>query len=144
MQILCLGKVTEEYKKSDIYNQILKQKNIILKGRVKHSEVESYIAKVDFILNTSLAEGLSNVFLEGWNLRKPVVSYIVNPNEYLTKGQAGYCAGGSLQNLIDKLKEIKGNNDYFMFHGQKGKEILMKNHNMEQIISKYIDVFNNK
>ena len=103
IKIICLGHETKNFKKTRIFEQIKKQKNLILLGRVNIDKVSRYISQVDFILNTSPSEGLSNVFLEGWDLEKPIISFKVNPNQYLTKGEAGFCAKNSYSDLIKKL-----------------------------------------
>jgi hypothetical protein len=140
-KITCLGHVTEDFKTTETYVEITKQNNLILKGRVKAHEVPFYIANSDYILNTSPSEGLSNVFLEAWDKEKPVISYIVNPNQYLTTGEAGYCAHGSYTKLISLLREIEKDTVFLKYHGRKGKEILDKHHKPEVIIPKYIQVF---
>lgn len=141
LKILCLGHVSDNFKLTSLYKEINNQENLFLIGRVPAQQVHSYIARANFVLNTSPAEGLSNVFLEGWDLAKPVISYVVNPNEYLTKGRAGYCAKNSYSNLIKKLKTIMRDKEFMKFHGKKGKKILIKNHSEELILSKYEKLF---
>ena len=143
LKILCLGQVSKNFERLEVYNNIKTQKNIYLMGRVDAHQVPKYIAKANFVLNTSPSEGLSNVFLEGWDLSKPVISFVVNPNEYLSTGNAGYCAKGSLNNLVNKIKLIKEDREFLSFHGEKGKEILERNHNPELILSKYEQLFIN-
>lgn len=141
IKILCLGNVTKEYEKTVTYKRIKEQKNLILLGRVPMEEVSMYISKADFILNTSPSEGLSNVFLEGWDQNKPVISYIVNPNQYLSIGEAGFCAQNSYSKLILKLKSILKDKEFMIYHGEKGKNILAKNHFSQIIIPKYYNLF---
>lgn len=141
MKIICLGHVTDNFRKTKIYKEIEQQKNIILLGRVSNSQVSSYISKAKFILNTSPSEGFSNVFLEGWDLEKPVISFIVNPNEYLSKGEAGYCAAGSYENLSSKLNDILNDQEWISSKGVNGKKLLLKNHSIEEILPKYINLF---
>ncbi len=141
IKIICLGNITENFKKTKIFQQIKKQKNLILLGRVPMEEVSTYISRADFILNTSPSEGLSNVFLEGWDQNKPVISYIVNPNQYLTIGEAGFCAQNSYSEFIFKLKRILKDKEFMIYHGEKGKMILAKNHFSKIIIPKYYNLF---
>lgn len=141
MKIICLGHVTDSFKKTKIYEEIKNQNNLILVGRVPASKVSSYISMADFVLNTSPSEGFSNVFLEGWDQKKPVVSYKVNPNQYLTQGKAGYCAQNSYSKLIKKLHEILKDRIFMSYHGNKGKEILKKNHLPKVILPKYYKLF---
>lgn len=144
LTIICLGQVSENFKKTKIFHEIEQQKNLILVGRVPYNQVGYYISKADFILNTAPAEGLSNVFLEGWDLEKPVISFSVNPNEYLTKFEAGYCAEKSYENLMSTLRSIHKNGEVLKFYGKNGKNLLKDNHTMEVLIPKYIDLFSSK
>ncbi len=139
--IICLGHVSKYFTKTKIFQEIEQQKNLILVGRVPHNQVSAYISNVDFILNTSPSEGLSNVFLEGWDQKKPVISYTVNPNEYLTKEEAGYCALNSYEKLISKLHSILKDSELLKRYGENGYNLLNKNHVMEVIIPKYLDLF---
>ena len=141
LKILCLGRTLDHFKISNTYKEIQAQNNLFLKGRIPADKVPSYIAQANFVLNTSPAEGLSNVFLEGWNLGKPVISYVVNPNEYLTKGEAGYCAKESYIDLVENVKIIIKDNEFLKYSGEKGKRIVIENHNEELILSKYVNLF---
>ena len=143
LKILCLGRTLDHFKISNTYKEIRAQNNLFLKGRIPADKVPSYIAQANFVLNTSPAEGLSNVFLEGWGLGKPVISYVVDPNEYLTKGEAGYCAENSYEVLVKKIKDVMRDKEFMKYHGQKGKKIVLENHNEELILSKYEKLFSN-
>lgn len=143
LKILCLGRTLDHFKLSPTYKEIRAQKNLFLKGRIPADKVPSYIAQANFVLNTSPAEGLSNVFLEGWGLEKPVISYAVDPNEYLTKGEAGYCAENSYKDLVKRIKDVMRNEEFMKYHGKKGKKIVLENHNEELILSKYENLFSN-
>lgn len=141
MKIICLGHVTEKFANTITFQEIKKQENISLKGRVPYNEVSKYISKADFVLNTSPSEGFSNVFLEGWDQEKPVISLKVDPNRYLTKGEAGFCAQNSYSKLLVKIRGILNDTEFINYHGKKGKEILIKKHNPELIISQYEHLF---
>ena len=144
MSIICLGHVTDNFRNTNVYSQIENQENLILKGRVPNEKVAYYISKANFIINTSPSEGLSNVFLEGWDLEKPVISYIVNPNQYLTKGNAGFCAKGSYKDLVINLQKKYKDRKFLNAKGKNGKEILIKNHSSSKILKKYITLIHQK
>ncbi len=141
MKIICLGHITDEFKKTEIYQQIKRQTNLILIGRVPNNEVGAYISQVDFVLNTSPSEGLSNVFLEAWANEKSVVSFKVDPNEYLSSKEAGWCAKGSYNRLIQILQIINQDKELLKDRGKRGREILIKNHVPEVILPKYYKLF---
>ena len=74
-------------------------------------------------------------------MEKPIISYVVNPNEYLTKGEAGYCAKESYIDLVENVKIIIKDNEFINYSGEKGKRIVIENHNEELILSKYVNLF---
>lgn len=141
MKIVCLGNVSDAFKNTSLYSEIKRQSNIVLVGNVPYKEVANYISKVDFIINTSPSEGLSNVFLEGWSQEKPILSLTVNPNQSLTLGEGGYCAQGSYPSFITKNREILKDKKFMEYYGRKGKEILIKNHYPEIVLPKYYELF---
>ena len=123
MRVICLGHVSNHFRTSKLFQQLKKQENLIFIGRVKYHEIGNFILKADFVLNTSPSEGLSNVFLEGWDLEKPVVSYKVNPNQYLTEGKAGYCADGSFEKFKEIIMQILSDKKTMINYGQNGKKL---------------------
>lgn len=141
MQILCLGKVSDSFKSSRLFQDIVKQDNIALMGYILNENIYRYISKADFVLSTSPVEGFSNVFLEGWNQSKPVISLNVDPNKSLSDGECGYCAKGSYENLKIHINKILNDKKYMDYHGKKGKERLMKDHTSELISQKYFNLF---
>ena len=68
--------------------------NVELAGPLTHAETQRRIAEHRVVINTSPAEGFSNVMLEGWSLGRPCVTLAVNPSRLLTADRFGICAGG--------------------------------------------------
>jgi len=95
--------------------------NVNQLGRINQKEMYEHYKISKFIISTSKIEGFPNVFLQAFANNKPIVSYIVNPDNFLEKSRGGFCANGDLkdfQKYVDKLynskKKIKemGNNGY--------------------------------
>jgi len=141
LKIVCLGNVSKEYENSLTFKKIKEQDNLILVGRVGNEKVAGYISKVNFVLNTSPSEGLSNVFLEGWSQEKPIISFRVDPNKYLKNGKAGFCAENNYDRLVDIVQKIQEDKQVLVIFGKNGKEILIKNHFPETILPKYFNLF---
>ena len=142
IKILCLGKISDSFKSSRLYHDIVRQENISLLGYIPYENIYRHISKADFVLSTSPVEGFSNVFLEGWNQSKPVISLNVDPNKSLSEGECGFCANGSYQEFKIHINKILKDKSYMAYHGKKGKERLMKDHTSELISQKYFNLFN--
>lgn len=68
--------------------------NVDLLGPLEYVESQRCIARSRVVVNTSPAEGVSNVMLEGWALGKPAVTLTVNPSRLLHHEGLGRCADG--------------------------------------------------
>ena len=73
--------------------------NVDVFGPVDYQEAQQLIARSRLVLNTSAAEGFSNVMLEGWALGTPAVTLAVNPGGLLADGRwpAADATGSSLR-----------------------------------------------
>ena len=71
--------------------------NVKFLGRVKYDESWKYFKNCNFLINTSIAEGFPNTFIQAWMCNKPVVSLNVNPDNLINKYRVGFCANGNLK-----------------------------------------------
>ena len=121
---------------------ILKQlRNVSLVGRLSHTDALGSIARTKLVINTSPAEGFSNVFLEAWTLGKPVISLHANPNGLLHEGGFGYCAGGDMRSMIDVIH-------YYLTHenerrkvGERGRAYIEITHVPDVVCQLYEGLF---
>jgi glycosyltransferase involved in cell wall biosynthesis len=90
----------------DVVARLRTMPNVVLHGRQEHERTLKLIASSRVVLNTSPSEGFSNVMLEGWSLRKPVVSLSVDPNRLLSGGRLGLCGGGSIDLMAEGLGRL--------------------------------------
>jgi len=81
-------------KSKKILEKLIKNKNVVFKGGLSHSETINLIANSKALINTSNYEGFPNIFLEAWATGVPVISLNINPGEVFTKYELGaYCDG---------------------------------------------------
>jgi glycosyltransferase involved in cell wall biosynthesis len=88
-------------KSEKIYEKLKNIKNVVLKGRLGHSETLQLIANAKALISTSNYEGFPNIFLEAWAAGVPVISLKVNPGNVINKYGLGICCDGDL----NKMKE---------------------------------------
>ena len=65
------------------------------------------IAGARALLNTSVAEGFPNAFLEAWALGTPVISLFVDPANLIRTHRLGYVCDGNMDMLLDLLQREK-------------------------------------
>jgi glycosyltransferase involved in cell wall biosynthesis len=115
--------------------------NLHVLGHVPFSKIDRYFAAADIFLNTSEEEGFPNSFLQAWANQTPVVSLNVNPNNILTDEKIGRFADNSFDRLQTQIKELVTNQEMRNKLGDKSNRYLQKNHSVQAIADRYMEVF---
>jgi glycosyltransferase involved in cell wall biosynthesis len=111
--------------------------NVDLLGPQTYDEAQRSIARSRVVLNTSAAEGFSNVMLEGWALAKPALTLTVNPNGLLGDDGLGRCAGGSVGRLAIMLEQSLADDAWLSATGQRARDYVRATHGADAVCSRY-------
>ena len=111
--------------------------NVDLLGAQTCDEAQWLIARSRVVLNTSPAEGFSNVMLEGWALAKPALTLAVNPNDLLGDGGLGLCADGSIDRLAALLGQSLADDAWLAATGQRAREYVRDVHGADTVCARY-------
>jgi glycosyltransferase involved in cell wall biosynthesis len=77
----------------------------LLSARPRDELLHLYASAVA-VVNTSLAEGFPNTFLEAWSHGTPTLSLRVDPDGTIERFSLGSCAGGSLARLAEATRAM--------------------------------------
>ena len=128
-----------------LYNYIKRQskelKNFEFLGVVPFEEIDYYFNKAWILINTSMFEGFPNSFLQAWMNYMPVVSVNANPDDVITDYKLGFCSG-SLKRLKEDLSILLNNNDLINEIGMNGRKYVENNHDIKNVLPRYIQLFN--
>ena len=102
-KIIIVGQPCDS-KSEKIYGLLKKKENVILKGRLGHSETLALIAGAKALINTSNFEGFPNIFLEAWASGVPVISLKVNPGNVINNYGLGICCDGDINKMRDAME----------------------------------------
>jgi len=80
--------------------------NLDLYEDVPWSKMDNYFARARVFVNTSTYEGFPNTFVQAALHGAPVVSWRVDPDQLLSTGQLGLCAGESFDRLVDLVQGL--------------------------------------
>jgi glycosyltransferase involved in cell wall biosynthesis len=80
--------------------------NLDLYEDVPWSKIDNYFARARVFVNTSTYEGFPNTFVQAALHGAPVVSWRVDPDQLLSTGQLGLCAGESFDRLVDLVQGL--------------------------------------
>ena len=69
-------------------------------------EIQGYFNSVALFIGTSQYEGFPNTYLQACIGSTPIVSYKVNPDNFINENNVGYCADGDLEKMIDQINRL--------------------------------------
>ena len=115
-------------------------KNVRFLGFIPLHSVSNYFEKAWVFVNTSTMEGFPNTFFQAWSAFTPVLSLNVDPDEVICKNKLGFHSGNFAQMVTDLDTLIK-NNELRQQLGSNGRHYVEKEHNVDRVISQYIDLF---
>jgi glycosyltransferase involved in cell wall biosynthesis len=90
-----------------IYEELRRKKNVILKGRLNHTDTINSIANAKALINTSYSEGFPNIYLEAWGTGVPVISLTVNPGNIFDNYNLGIYCNSDINKMKDSIETFK-------------------------------------
>lgn len=114
------------------------QSNLEWLGAVSHDDIMGYFQQTKVLVNTSVAEGFPNTFLQAGAAKTPIVSLKVNPDNFINQYSCGFCANNNFQMLVKFCQTLLktqglihqyGNNNYkyiSQFHSLNNVRILTR------------------
>jgi len=110
--------------------------NVELIEYVPYQIIEKYFANSFIFINTSKFEGFPNTFLQAGKYGVPILSYNVDPDNFIENYKCGVVAHGNLKQLISGFEDIKDRN--WLEYSQNIKNYVITHHNVEEQVNKLI------
>jgi len=97
-----------------VKNQAESLTNIDFFPAVPAEKISTFFLQAKILVNTSTAEGFPNAFLQAGASKTPVLSFKVNPDNYLNNYRCGLVGRKQFKELLDKPARVKtmGQNHY--------------------------------
>lgn len=125
----------------EIKRQAAELSNFDFMGVVEFNEIDQHFQRASMLVNTSLFEGYPNSFIQAWNNYTPVISLNADPDEIICKFKLGFHSL-TFNQLVNDVKWLLTNNDLLKDYGCNGKNYVLKEFRMEDIIDQYVRLFN--
>lgn len=129
---------------SNYYKEKIKELNSISNfkflGELKNEEVNALLLKTHILINTSLAEGFSNTFVQAWLRKVVVVSMNSNPNGTLTEQNIGFVEN-NLDKIITRVGLLMENKKDLMIMADKAYYYALEHHDIDRNLNKIIAFF---
>lgn len=115
-------------------------KNLKFVERVTFGEIQDYFNRAMLFVGTSEYEGFPNTYLQACLGKTPIISYKVNPDEFITKNNLGYCADGNFEKMIEQVKKILSDKNDWEEKSKNAYEYAKQNHDIEKIAKQWEEV----
>lgn len=116
-------------------------KNLEMIGSIPFGETFAWFERAYLFVNTSIAEGLSNTFIQAWLARTPVLSLRHDPNGWIKKHNLGWCTEGGLSIFLEKAKIVLEDEDMLQKLGDECQRFAIRTFATEKIIDAYMHLF---
>ncbi|HOK65958.1 MAG TPA: glycosyltransferase family 4 protein [Anaerohalosphaeraceae bacterium] len=99
-------------------------------------ELGRFFAAAKVFVNTSDAEGFPNTFIQAAAAGTAILSWQVNPDQFLTKYQCGLSCGGTMERLVQGLGFLLDRQRYLEI-GQNGLRYVRECHDIAVLVQRY-------
>jgi glycosyltransferase involved in cell wall biosynthesis len=117
---------------SVLMREIDETPNLEYLGARGQSEVNELVARAHLLVNTSIAEGFPNTFIQAWMREVPVVSLHVDPDGILAREQIGVCAGTEA-NLARAVRIFAEDSAKRAEYGRRARRYAMRHHSLANV-----------
>jgi len=131
--------------KDKIIPKLKNFKNFVWLGNLEYPiEVKKFLSEIDVYLLLSGMEGLGQTIIEALLMEKPVIATNVGGiPELIEDGETGFLIeSGNHEDLIKKINQVFDQPDVASNMGSKGKEIMQKKFNWDNIAKKFVSILN--
>lgn len=129
---LMIGRPPGGLKQKAFIEKINRIPNISYLGEIHNDKVNEYLCKAHIFVNTSLAEGFSNTFIQSWMRKVPVVSLNVDPDNIIKNEGIGFHSG-CFDQMVKDVKALIKDHRLRMMIGNKAHQYAIENHSIQNI-----------
>jgi len=109
---------------------------------VPFNQIAAYFQRAKVLVNTSDAEGFPNTFIQASKAGTAILSFNVNPDDFLNKFDCGINCDGDFAKMVDSLKYLLTNEEYIRL-GKNGRRYVEELHDITKIADQYKRLFQN-
>lgn len=114
--------------------------NVEFHRRVPFAQTDTFFRRARALVNTSDSEGFSNAFIQACVWAVPILSFAVNPDEFLSRHSCGLCCLGDMDRLAAGLRFMLDGDRYIEL-GRNARRYAETHHNIRTIVGEYKTVF---
>lgn len=136
IEYIMIGRDLQNEWSSNLKRKIKKLSNLEYPGELSIYKINRILAESHIFVNTSLAEGFPNTFIQALMRKVPVVSLNVDPDNILKRYNIGFHSRNFSQ-MVKDVKKLVENNELRENMGEKAQRYAYRKHtfnNMESLV----------
>jgi len=138
---LMIGKNTDKFYYKLIEEIKRECKNFKYFGELSFQKVHEVLSNSKLLINTSMAEGFSNTFIEAWLRGVPILSLEVDPDNLIKEQNLGKVCS-NLHSLEMSIVELMENTSYYDDISRSVRKFAIENFNIENATQELINTLN--
>ena len=108
-------------------------KNIRFIERIPFEKIQDYYNSAELFIGTSEYEGFPNTYVQACLGKTPIISYKVNPDNFINVNNLGYCSEGNFDLMIDQIEKIFSDEEDWKIKSENAYNYVKKNHDINTI-----------
>jgi glycosyltransferase involved in cell wall biosynthesis len=104
--------------------------------KVPFEEIQKYFDEAKVFVNTSDFEGYPNTFIQAGKGKTPILSFIVNPDNFISQYNCGYACEGDFEIMLEKLHFLLDNQEGWNSKSEAIFEYIKSQHDIGNAIPK--------
>ncbi len=111
--------------------------NLKLVVDVPNSEIEGSFAKAKILVGTSAYEGFPNVYIQACLASTPIISWSVDPDNFIQKNNLGFVVHQDMDALVAQTEYLLNNEVLLGEMGTRAREYAVAQHDIQKIVKKW-------
>ena len=104
--VMICRQVNNQYYFQQLFTQLQPLPNLEFFSEIPFSQINKFFQQAKILVNTSLAEGFPNTFLQAGLNRVPILSLTINPDRFITRYQCGLVADNNINKLVNNCQKL--------------------------------------
>jgi len=135
LHIKIIGKIDENY--LPLLKELKKNLNVEYLGVLTPPELMKRYQEAFALINTSDYEGFPETFIEAWSAGTPVISLKFKMSD-LMAGQGGVYAEGSIDKMINAMKKLIDDRDFFDKMSESAQKLIREKYRFSNEMKSFI------
>ncbi len=124
------------------YQEAKAIKNLVFIEKVPFYKIDKYFKQAKIFVNTSFYEGFPNTFIQAAMFGAPILSFLVNPDNFINNYQCGFVAEGNYDKMKVQLEELIKNKELWKNFSKNACSYVKEEHDIERNMEKIKKIIN--